>query len=154
MEVDTHLEELANAHAQDSRQYLADKEVSWLSEGGFDGVELQDSARALDTWSVHVSFNVIPDLTYETADDHGSSTSFKRRDPLRHDLDNGDGAENTDKGPEYGHDGADITGFLFSVAQEVGDRVWDMLPWRPRDEGVEVSIDVELPCCWFPARHG
>lgn len=76
---------------------------------------------------------------------------LKLGDALRDDLDDTDGAKDTDKSPEYGHGIANITGLLLAVAEEVGDRVGEVLPGRRRDEAVEEMVNVEPPCRWMQA---
>lgn len=85
----------------------------------------------------HITQSIKECVTYETANYHGRTTFLERRYPFRHDFDDGDGAEDADKGPEDGDDGADLTRFLLAVAEEVGDGVWNVFPWRRRDIAVE-----------------
>lgn len=76
---------------------------------------------------------------------------LKLGDALRDDFDDTDGAEDANKGPEDGHDIANIPGLLLAVAEEVGDWVGEVLPGRRRHEAVEETVNVEPPCCWIPA---
>lgn len=62
-----------------------------------------------------------------------------------HDLKNDDGAKDADKGPKGGHEVAGIGGLGFTVAQKVGDWVWNVFPWRRGDDRIEEAINVKVP---------
>lgn len=78
----------------------------------------------------------------------------ERRDVVGGDLDDGNGAEDADKGPEDEHNVADFLGHLAAVPQEARDGCWEMLPWWRWEPRINVSIDVYVPSLRMPPRHG
>lgn len=61
------------------------------------------------------------------------------------DLDDDNGAKDADESPEGGHEVACVDGLGAAVAEEVGDGIGEVVPWRRGDYGIEEAINVEIP---------
>lgn len=83
--------------------------------------------------------------TYKTANNDGHSMGLKQRHALDDCLEDQDGAEDADKGPEDGHQVARVHGLRLAVSEEPRDRVRQVWPWRRRYKRIDVAVDVEVP---------
>lgn len=63
----------------------------------------------------------------------------------RHNLDNGNGTEDTDKCPEDGHQVTRRDGLRLAISEEVRNGVRKVSPWRRRYQRVQEAVNVEIP---------
>lgn len=71
------------------------------------------------------------------------------------DLDNDDGAKDANEGPKGGHEVARVGGLGPAMAEKMGDGIRQVSPWRRRDNGIEIAVNVKIPRVmggW--SRHG
>lgn len=129
--------QLRDSDSNDGRQRLADECISRLRERRLYGVEFEDSSRTKRT------------------DNSGRMVALKGGNVGGGDLDNDDGAKDTNKGPKGGHEVARVGGLGSAMAEKMGDRIRNISPWRRRDDGIDVAVNVKVPRVmggW--SRHG
>lgn len=69
----------------------------------------------------------------------------ERGDMFRDDFNDDNSSKDADKGPRHGHQVTRRGRLGSAVAKPPGDGVREVLPWRRRDDGVDDTIDVEVP---------
>lgn len=69
----------------------------------------------------------------------------KGGDVFRHDFNDDNSSKDADKRPRHGHQVTRRGRLDSAVAKPPGDGVREVLPWRRRDDGVDDTIDVEVP---------
>ena len=89
--------------------------------------------------------------TYKTANDKRRIPLLKGGHMLGCDLDDGQGAEDSNEGPEDGSQIANVAKLLLAMSEEMRDGPRDVVPGRARDDSVEIAIDIEAP---RPGVHG
>lgn len=67
-------------------------------------------------------------------------------------FNHGNGAKDTQKGPEDGHQVASLLGLGLAVSEPVRHGIRDVFPWRRRHEWVEEPVNVEVPAM-VDGRH-
>lgn len=81
--------------------------------------------------------------------------ALKRGNVLGDDLDDGDGAKYANECPECRHQVTRVDWFGLAIAQEMGDGIRHVIPWRRGDNGVEEAINVKVPRVMRSrSRHG
>lgn len=69
----------------------------------------------------------------------------KRGNVFGHDFNDDNSSKDADKRPRHGHQVTRRGRLGSAVAKPPGDGVREVLPWRRRDDGVDDTIDVEVP---------